>query len=313
MGRKRRTPEQYKTEIKEKYGNEYTLLSEYVKSTDKIHVRHNICGTEWYPNAGDLMKKKICPVCGKKQLCKNISKTPEQFKKEFYELSNGEYELLSEYYRSNINVKIKHNLCGKEFEMMPQKYLSGQRCPHCRPNRKKTQEEFENEVYELYGDEFTVVGEFKNTYTSIDILHNKCNHINNVKPSDFLMKKTFCKFCNQSAIESLIEKALNEMNIEYEIQKKFDGLVGVRGNNLSYDFYFIYNNNEYLVEGQGEQHYHVVKHFGDKAKFEKQQEHDKRKRDYAESNNIILIEIPYWEYKNVKEIIKSRLLLQQSA
>ena len=72
-----------------------------------------------------------------KQLCKNISKTPEQFKKEFYELSNGEYELLSEYYRSNINVKIKHNLCGKEFEMIPQKYLSGQRCPHCRPNRKR--------------------------------------------------------------------------------------------------------------------------------------------------------------------------------
>ena len=83
MGRKRRTPEQYKTEIKEKYGNEYTLLSEYVKSTDKIHVRHNICGTEWYPNAGDLMKKKICPVCGKNNYARISLKLLNNLKKNF--------------------------------------------------------------------------------------------------------------------------------------------------------------------------------------------------------------------------------------
>lgn len=312
MAYKLKTPEQYASEIKEKYGDEYTLLSEYTRSANKIHVRHNTCGTEWFPNAGDLMKKRICPTCGKKQNSVNITKTPQQFRLEFEELANNEYELLSEYYRSNVKVKIKHCDCGHEFEMMPQKFLSGQRCPNCRPNKKKTHTEFEKEVFDLYGDEFTVVGKFENTYTNIDILHNKCGHVNNVKPSDFLMKKTYCKHCNQSAIESLIEKALNEIGVVYEIQKSYDDLVGIQGNKLSYDFYFKYDNEEFLVEGQGEQHYQPVKFFGDKSKFEKQLEHDRRKQEYAKHHNINLIEIPYWDFKNIKEIIQSRLVKQSA-
>ena len=307
---KKRTNEEYKELIKNKYGNEYTLLSGYTKSTEKIHVRHNVCGTEWYPNAGDLLKKNICPYCGKKSNYINIIKTPQQFEEEFSQLSNGEYELLSTYHRSAEKVNIRHTTCGCEFKMTPNKFLSGQRCPNCRINKKKSQKEFEEDVYNLYGDEFTIVGEFINTYTKIDIRHNKCGHIINVKPSDFLGKKTYCKYCNQSALESLIEKALSELNIEYIYQKEFDDLLGVGGNKLLYDFYFQHNGNEYVVEGQGEQHYKNIKHFGGIEKFKKQQEHDKRKIAYAKSHNIIFIEIPYWEYKNIKNIISQNLVLK---
>lgn len=312
MARKRRTNEEYQKMIYEKYGDEYSLLSEYTKSNDKIHVRHNACGTEWYPNAGDLMKKNICPTCGHKQNSVNITKTPEEFDKEFKELSNGEYKLLSKYNRSSEKVKIRHKTCGNEFMMMPSKFTSGQRCPFCRPNRKKTQEEFENEVNDLYGDEFIVTGEFVNTYTKIDMIHTKCGNVINVKPSDFMMKKTYCPYCNQSALETIISKTLNDMNIDFEIQKTFDGLIGVFGKNLSYDFYFKYNDTEYLIEGQGEQHYSPIKFFGDENKFEKQKEHDKRKKDYAVSHSLELIEIPYWDFKNIREIIESRLLKQST-
>lgn len=307
---KKRTNDEYKELIKSKYGNEYTLLSDYIKSTEKIHVRHNVCGTEWYPNAGDLLKKKICPVCGKKANFINIIKAPEQFKKEFNDLSNGEYELLSEYHRSSEKIKIRHITCGYEFKMTPNKFLAGQRCPNCRANKKKSKKDFEEEVCKLYGDEFTVFGEFINTYTKIDIKHNKCGHIINIKPSDFLSKKTYCKYCNQSALESLIEKALMELNIEYIYQKDFDDLLGIGGNKLLYDFYFQYNGKEYVVEGQGEQHYRKIEFFGGKDKFEKQQEHDKRKYEYAKSHDIRFIEIPYWEFKNIKNIISQNLALK---
>lgn len=312
MGKKKRTPEEYESVIKQKYGDQYTLLSKYVLSTEKIHVRHNVCGTEWYPNAGDLMKKPICPVCGKKQNFVNITKTPEKFREEFEELAGEEYTLISEYYRSCRKVKIKHNSCGHIFEMMPTKFLSGQRCPNCRTNKKKTPDDFKNAIKELYRDEFEVVGQFKNTYTPVEIKHNKCGHISSIKPSDFLLKKTFCKHCNQSAIETIISNTLDDIGVQYEIQKTFDGLVGINGRNLSYDFYFKYNNKEYLIEGQGEQHYRPVKFFGEKDKFLKQQEHDNRKRKYAKEHGMVLIEIPYWEYKNIKIIIEGRLHKQSA-
>ena len=76
--------------------------------------------------------------------------------------------------------------------------------------------------------------------------------------------------------------------------------------------YFKYNNKEYLIEGQGEQHYHPIKHFGEKDKFLRQQEHDDRKRRYAKEQGMVLIEIPYWEYKNIKFIIEGRLLTQSA-
>jgi len=33
---------------------------------------------------------------------------------------------------------------------------------------------------------------------------------------------------------------------------------------------------------------------------------DKKKRDFCEANNIILIEIPYWDLKNIPEFLSSR-------
>lgn len=307
MPKKKRTHEEYSKEIKEKYGDEYTLLSKYNGCDNKIKVRHNLCNTVWEANPGDLTKKKICPVCGKKKIINALRKDPEEFKKEFDKLSNDEYELLTDYIKDDIKLKIKHKKCNKIFEMKASKFLYGQRCPYCRNNRKKTKEEFEKEVYDLYGDEFTIVGGFVNTYTKIDLFHNKCKHTITVKPSDFLLKKTYCKYCNQSALESIIEKSLNDLGLEYDIQKTYPDLVGVKGNLLSYDFICKYKNKDVLIEGQGEQHYEIIKYFGNEEKFKKQQEHDRRKRQYAKSHNLFLIEVPYWEYKNTKNFIKNEL------
>lgn len=39
-----------------------------------------------------------------------------------------------------------------------------------------------------------------------------------------------------------------------------------------------------------------------------QQEYDMRKAEYAKMNNIELLEIWYWDYKNIKSILKEKLL-----
>ena len=85
----------------------------------------------------------------------------------------------------------------------------------------------------------------------------------------------------------------NEHGIEFVKNKTFFNLLGVNGKNLSYDFYVVFNKHEYLIECQGEQHYRPVEHFGGEKRFLIQQEHDKRKRDFALNYGFDFLELPY--------------------
>ena len=85
----------------------------------------------------------------------------------------------------------------------------------------------------------------------------------------------------------------NEHGIEFVKNKTFFNLLGVNGKNLSYDFYVVYNKHEFLIECQGEQHYRPVEHFGGEKRFLIQQEHDKRKRDFALNYGFDFLELPY--------------------
>ena len=67
-----------------------------------------------------------------------------------------------------------------------------------------------------------------------------------------------------------------------------------------------------LIEYQGEYHDGTARNQTNEE-FKVQQEHDKRKREYAKSHNIELLEIWYYDYNNIEEILQSRLLLKQSA
>lgn len=60
--------------------------------------------------------------------------------------------------------------------------------------RKKTDAEFRKEVFELVGDEYTVLDKYVDSQTKIRMKHNKCGNIWLVGPSHFL-HKTRCPKC----------------------------------------------------------------------------------------------------------------------
>lgn len=74
---------------------------------------------------------------------------------------------------------------------------------------------------------------------------------------------------------------------------------------LSYDYYIPCNNT--LIEYQGKQHYLPLEFFGGENQLIIQQEHDRRKREYAFSNGYEFIEIPYWEYDNIENILCNKM------
>lgn len=117
--------------------------------------------------------------------------------------------------------------------------------------------------------------------------------------------KQHCPYCHVSKGEHQISQYLRNNSILFKEHKTFDDLLGVGGGKLSYDFYLPEYN--LLIEYQGEQHECPVEHFGGEEQFKIQQEHDKRKRNYAQSRNIELLEIWYYDFSCIENILNNYL------
>ena len=128
-----------------------------------------------------------------------------------------------------------------------------------------------------------------------------CGEETIVRSSALLHGYTKSCGCMKSHGEYYISTYLLSNSINFEKQKKFSDLLGVGGGNLSYDFYL--PNHNMLIECQGEQHERPIEYFGGEEQFIIQQEHDKRKREYAKDNGYRLLEISYKDYNNIENIL----------
>lgn len=113
-----------------------------------------------------------------------------------------------------------------------------------------------------------------------------------------------CPKCSYSKGEAKLSEYLIKYQIKYEPQKTFSDLLGLGGRLLSYDFYLTDYN--LLIEYQGNFHDGTVEMQTDKQ-FKYQQDHDKRKSEYAKINNIKFLEIWYWNFENIEEILLKEL------
>ena len=126
-------------------------------------------------------------------------KTDEEFKQEIYSLVKDEYVFLEPYQGALNKIKVKHNTCGNVYDVMPNKFLIGSRCPYCvYKDRRKTDEEFKQEVYDLVGDEYVFLDTYVNNRTKLKVKHKTCGNVYEVKPSNFLTGYR-CPYCYGNA------------------------------------------------------------------------------------------------------------------
>lgn len=102
-----------------------------------------------------------------------------------------------------------------------------------------------------------------------------------------------------------VKKILESLDIKYIMQYKFLDCVYMRP--LLFDFYLPDYN--ICIEYDGEQHYKQCS-FQTQKEFEDAIKRDKIKNEYCEKNNIKLIRIPYFEFKNIKKILKKQIPLK---
>lgn len=153
-------------------------------------------------------------------------KTHEEFCKQIKELVGDEYTVIGRYISSKVPVKMRHN-CNKcdnyEWSPISGNFIShGQRCPKCAGNAKKTHEKFVQEIFDLVGNEYTVIGKYVNTNTNLLIKHN-CNSCNNykwpVKPSNFLFGGRCPKCANKvkRTTEQFIQEVKDLVEDKYTV------------------------------------------------------------------------------------------------
>lgn len=215
---KRKTNEEFQQEVFSLVGDDYTFLDKYVNAKDKIRVKHNKCNCIYSVSPTNFIKGSRCPYCSG-----NHKKTDDEFRKEIQDLVGTEYRFLDKYVNDSTKLRVKHNWCGNIYEVKPTNFLSGKRCPYCYGNRKKTDKEFNQEVFDLVGDEYTFLDDYVNDYTKLKVKHNQCENTYEVSPSSFLQGHG-CPYCfgkHKKSNEQFQQEVYDLVGNEYTFLDKY--------------------------------------------------------------------------------------------
>ena len=196
--------------------------------------------------------------------------------------------------------------CGREF-ITTGKILSVGDATTCGCGINRINHTFIDETGNKYG-KLTVI-EFVGTDKNHQALWRcrcDCGNEKITTGSSLRCGDTLSCGCLNSKGEQKIQTVLLENNIMFETQKTFQDLRSDKNYPLFFDFYLTDYN--ILIEYQGIQHYICTNTWWNtKDNFESLQKRDNLKRDYCQSHNIRLIEIPYtdfdkinWEYLREK-------------
>lgn len=282
------------------------LSSEYLNENSNLRFRCS-CGNEFEATFHNFKNnnKRQCNECGNKP--KNEArKLTIQGVREFVK-ENSDCELLStEYIGKKSKLRFRCN-CGNEFERSFDNFKnSNQRqCDQCVGEIKLTIQDIKRFV-EKNSNCILLSTEYHNNHTKL-LLQCECGNAFETTFANFKgCNKRRCDECTKkiSHPELKTSNLLKEYNINFIPQYKFCDCRYVLP--LPFDFYLPDYN--MCIEIDGQQHYKPIEKYGGKEALRFQQKRDKIKDIYCNDNNIKLVRIPYTEFDNIENILKSALL-----
>lgn len=179
---------------------EYSLCSSYKNMNTAVNIKHLKCEKNLNIAPRKFLDDNVRCSCEY-----TISK--EQIRNEVE--SSGEYKLIK-YERTDKPLIIKHLLCGQTFTFTRDKFNKKPKCKICNPSIR-TEDIFKQEIYARVGDEYKLVGPYKDKDTQVDILHTKCNTIQSYYPRNFL-DGLRCKKCREDLKPSDFTRIVSEIS-----------------------------------------------------------------------------------------------------
>lgn len=286
--------EEFVQELSKRFPYNNIKILEYSGTSHPIKYQCLDCGRIYSKSRANHLyeNKTLCQKC-------YTSRTSEVRNKFINKINkDSNFTLVGNVSATSVPVEIHCNNCKRNFKVYMYNYIhNNYTCRYCGKNGSPVDIiEFKNRLIKNNKEDYEII-KFKNFTTRATFKHKKCGFIFTQLPYNFLKGKG-CPHCYKkiSKGEQKIINYLEQNNIPYEYQKKFKEL-----GNKSYDFYLPKQN--VLIEYQGEQHYNPFNCFGGKEKFEKQVQSDIIKKDFAQKYNYFLIEIPYYDYENIENIL----------
>ena len=127
----KKTTEEFKEELFNLVGDEYTLEDEYINGRTKVNFRHKLCGQLWNTTPNEILSGYRCAHC-----YGNTLLSQEEFEKRVYEQRGDEYTVVGKYVNFSTKVAIRHNKCGCVWDVQPATYLGKQSgCPKCNQSK----------------------------------------------------------------------------------------------------------------------------------------------------------------------------------
>lgn len=160
-----------------------------------------------------------------------MKKSNDQFLLEIKNIVGDEYTFLEEYKNCDTKIKVRHNICGHEYKVTPNKFFNNRRCPNndckirrIREKRAKTNKQFKNEVHQLVGNDYIILGEYVNIHTKILIKHNikDCNHEWEITPASFLHNGSRCPICSVQKGKNHYNWKGGKTNLIYYLRRHID-------------------------------------------------------------------------------------------
>lgn len=156
--------------------------------------------------------------------------TQEQFENKVKDHHGNDVKILGKYINKRTKIRASHS-CGHIWEVLPDSLMSGHGCPQCSGNVKKTTKAFETQVFEMVGNEYIVIGEYKNTNEKIKIKHVECGKTFEMTPKCFLQgqrcpHETYIRrtVSNKMSFTDITKKFLDFNNGEYSLVSGCNGV-----------------------------------------------------------------------------------------
>lgn len=243
-----------------------------------------------------------CKICYEESKRKRIQKNIERAKI----IHNRKYDYSLTWYDK---VKDKTKIICPEhgvFEQCIWNHLKGRGCPDC-AREEKTDSKFDviNKFKEIHGEEYD--------YSLVEYVNDKIK-VKIICPKHGMFEQApmkhkcgqGCPKCRMSHGEKKVKRFLDDNNVLYESQKKFDKCRN--SSLLPFDFYLPKLNA--CIEYDGEQHFEPRFTNSEKSfsNFEKIKKNDCIKNKFCADNDINILRIPYFEKDNIETILKEEIL-----
>lgn len=95
-------------------------------------MEHTVCGTILDVIPDSILHERFsCPICLHNRYSKEYTRSTKDYKEQVEKETSGEYTPITEYVDVYTHIVMRHNICGNTWEITPQVFQHGRRCPRC--------------------------------------------------------------------------------------------------------------------------------------------------------------------------------------